>query len=89
MDIDHRIRQHNREIKGGAYRTLYGSPNWVVWKLVNGFKDKIAAQQFESNLKYQMKMHNRIGKNNEQRDKAMAEALSHPKWSKTLYLTIL
>ncbi|EPY49714.1 structure-specific endonuclease catalytic subunit [Schizosaccharomyces cryophilus OY26] len=41
-----RLRQHNGEIQGGAWKTRNGRP-WIVLCLVHGFPNKISALQFE------------------------------------------
>ncbi|KAL0218736.1 hypothetical protein P9112_004389 [Eukaryota sp. TZLM1-RC] len=45
-DPNHRIRQHNGEIAGGARKTSYKRP-WKFVLYVSGFADKISALQFE------------------------------------------
>ena len=50
IDLDHRLRQHNREIKGGAHATSVKVAQGEVWKrvcYVAGFPDWTAALQFE------------------------------------------
>tara|TARA_B100000427_G_C15297609_1_gene502585 strand:+ start:170 stop:589 length:420 start_codon:yes stop_codon:yes gene_type:complete len=51
-----RIRQHNKEIKGGA-RYTSKSENWYPICIIDGFKDKRSACQCEWRLK-----HGRTGK---------------------------
>jgi structure-specific endonuclease subunit SLX1 len=41
-----RLRQHNREIKGGAWRTGFRGP-WRMALVLAGFPDKRTALQFE------------------------------------------
>ena len=41
-----RLRQHNREIKGGAKKTKVGGP-WAMVVRVSGFKTKVDALKFE------------------------------------------
>lgn len=55
VDPDHRLRQHNGIIKGGAYATTMKVKNGCIWEricCVTGFPDWVAALQFEWALKY-------------------------------------
>ena len=50
VNLDHRLRQHNGEIKGGAYATTALIQKGEIWRRVghvSGFPDWIAALQFE------------------------------------------
>jgi len=50
VDLDHRLRQHNKEIKGGAHATSAKVVAGQVWRRVchvAGFPDWPAALQFE------------------------------------------
>jgi structure-specific endonuclease subunit SLX1 len=50
VDVDRRLRQHNKEIKGGARRTGMKVSNGQTWTricYVSGFPDWRAALQFE------------------------------------------
>ena len=50
VDLDHRLRQHNKEIKGGAYATGAQVACGLQWKRVchvRGFPTWQAALQFE------------------------------------------
>jgi len=50
VDLDHRLRQHNKEIKGGAYATSAKVAAGQTWRRVchvAGFPDWPAALQFE------------------------------------------
>jgi len=50
IDLDHRLRQHNKEIKGGAYATSMKVNKGEIWTRachVSGFPDWRAALQFE------------------------------------------
>jgi structure-specific endonuclease subunit SLX1 len=50
VDLDHRLRQHNKEIKGGAHATSAKVAKGEVWTRVchvEGFPDWSAALQFE------------------------------------------
>ena len=50
--ISRRIRQHNKEIKGGArYTSKYGNNNWEYLVIVNNIPDKITALQMEWRIK--------------------------------------
>jgi structure-specific endonuclease subunit SLX1 len=50
VDLDRRLRQHNKEIKGGAYATsakVLKGECWIRVAHVEGFPDWQAALQFE------------------------------------------
>jgi structure-specific endonuclease subunit SLX1 len=50
IDLDRRLRQHNKEIKGGAFATGIKVKNGNLWQRachVSGFPDWTAALQFE------------------------------------------
>ena len=50
IDLDRRLRQHNKEIKGGAYATgikVNSGETWIRACHVSGFPDWKAALQFE------------------------------------------
>jgi structure-specific endonuclease subunit SLX1 len=50
VDLDHRLRQHNKEIKGGAHATSAKVEMGQIWRRVchvAGFPDWPAALQFE------------------------------------------
>lgn len=50
IDLDRRLRQHNKEIKGGAYATGIKVQKGEIWEraaYVSGFPDWQAALQFE------------------------------------------
>jgi predicted GIY-YIG superfamily endonuclease len=50
VDLDHRLRQHNKEIKGGAHATSIKVDRGEIWTRachVSGFPDWRAALQFE------------------------------------------
>jgi structure-specific endonuclease subunit SLX1 len=50
VDLDHRLRQHNKEIKGGAHATSAQVAQGLQWKRVchvRGFPTWQAALQFE------------------------------------------
>jgi len=55
VDPDHRLRQHNGEIKGGAHATTMKVKRGCKWNricCVTGFPDWVSALQFEWALKY-------------------------------------
>ena len=50
VDLDHRLRQHNKEIKGGAHATsmkVLKGETWIRACHVSGFPDWKSALQFE------------------------------------------
>jgi structure-specific endonuclease subunit SLX1 len=50
VDLERRLRQHNKEIKGGAHATsckVYQGEIWVRAAHISGFPDWQAALQFE------------------------------------------
>ena len=50
VDVDRRLRQHNKEIKGGAHATGIKVNQGKIWEracYVQGFPDWQAALQFE------------------------------------------
>lgn len=50
VDLEHRLRQHNKEIKGGAHATSAKVSKGEIWTRachVSGFPDWRAALQFE------------------------------------------
>ena len=52
VDLDHRLRQHNGEISGGAKATSGRAGSWRRVCHVEGFADESAALQFEWAWKY-------------------------------------
>ena len=55
VDVDHRLRQHNGEIKGGAWATtnkVKQGEKWTRACYVSGFPDWRSALQFEWKWKY-------------------------------------
>lgn len=55
VDLHHRLRQHNKEIKGGAVATSNKVTAGHIWKRVchiHGFPDWNSALQFEWAFKY-------------------------------------
>jgi structure-specific endonuclease subunit SLX1 len=55
VDLDRRLRQHNKEIKGGAHATgakVAQGESWTRAAHVSGFPDWPAALQFEWRWKH-------------------------------------
>ena len=52
VDLDRRLRQHNRELKGGAKRTTARPAQWYRVCYVSGFTSWRAALQFEWRWKW-------------------------------------
>lgn len=55
IDLDRRLRQHNKEIKGGAFATsakVNKGETWIRACHVEGFPDWQAALQFEWRWKH-------------------------------------
>lgn len=46
VNLERRLRQHNREIRGGAKKTRRGGP-WRVAAVVRGFRTQRSALRFE------------------------------------------
>lgn len=70
MDVDKRLRQHNKEIKGGAKRTGQRVEKGEEWSLicyVAGFPTWTAALQFEWRFKRMMQVFYGKGYTNMQR----------------------
>lgn len=54
VDLDHRLRQHNKELAGGAHATSVKVAQGCTWNricYIQGFPDWPAALQFEWRLK--------------------------------------
>ncbi len=51
-DPSRRLRQHNQELKGGAKYTTSKSPTWKHLCIIEGFRTKIEAMQFEWAVKH-------------------------------------
>ena len=51
-NLPRRIRQHNREIAGGARATARGAPHWRVALALRGFRTQREALQAEWRLKH-------------------------------------
>lgn len=50
-DPARRLRQHNKEIKGGARSTVSGAPYWRLLLYVEGFLDRSSACRWEKLVK--------------------------------------
>lgn len=50
-DLKRRLRQHNREIKGGAKSTKSGAPNWIIYSYLSGFENRSVSMRWEKILK--------------------------------------
>lgn len=50
-DVQRRLRQHNREIVGGARSTVSGAPNWKLHLHVEGFTRKSEVMRWEKIIK--------------------------------------
>jgi hypothetical protein len=79
----HRLRQHNGEIGGGAWTTRLkpGQKPWVIIHVVTGFRDATEALCFEWQLQNQFKKHERVGGHNHpQRMIALEYTIAQPRW---------
>ena len=72
-----RLRQHNKEIKGGAKATTNKDSEWEFAVLITGFKDKINALSCEWKLKHPNKNYYKI----EGKIKILNEILLLNKWT--------
>ena len=72
-----RLRQHNKEIKGGAKATTNKDSDWEFAVLLTGFKDKINALSCEWKLKHPNKNYYKI----EGKIKILNEILLLNKWT--------
>ena len=94
IDLEHRLRQHNKEIKGGAYATSIKVLKGETWKRVchiSGFPDWKAALQFEWRLKHlSRKISNKMSpierrinalKQLLKLDKPTSKAISYSEWN--------
>lgn len=50
-DLKRRLRQHNKEIVGGAKSTVRWAPNWTVYCKLEGFENRSVAMRWEKLLK--------------------------------------
>ena len=50
-DPSRRLRQHNREIVGGARSTLHGAGQWQFVMYLTGFKNRSIAMRWEAIVK--------------------------------------
>ena len=79
VDLDRRLRQHNKEIKGGAHATGMKVSNGETWRRavhVSGFPDWQAALQFEWRWKHLSRKLSIKMNPLERRIKALKELLS-------------
>ena len=80
VDLDRRLRQHNKEIKGGAFATgskVLKGETWIRVAHVEGFPDWQAALQFEWRWKQlTRKITNRSDTPLQKRIKALKELLA-------------
>jgi len=79
VDLDRRLRQHNKEIKGGAVATGMKVSNGETWRRavhVSGFPDWQAALQFEWRWKHLSRKLSIKMNPLERRIKALKELLS-------------
>ncbi len=72
-----RLRQHNKEIKGGAKATTNKDSEWEFAVLITGFSDKINALSCEWKLKHPVKNYYKI----EGKIKILNEILLLDKWT--------
>jgi predicted GIY-YIG superfamily endonuclease len=79
IDLEHRLRQHNKEIKGGAFATsakVNKGETWIRACHVEGFPDWQAALQFEWRWKHLSRQLNNKLKPLERRMIALQQLLS-------------
>jgi len=79
IDLDRRLRQHNKEIKGGAHATgikVAQGESWIRAAHVSGFPDWQSALQFEWRWKQLSRKISLQMKPLERRMKALKELLS-------------
>jgi predicted GIY-YIG superfamily endonuclease len=51
-DPKRRLRQHNREIKGGAKSTAKGAPDWTLYCYIEGFTTRSQVMRWERIAKH-------------------------------------
>ena len=79
IDLDRRLRQHNKEIKGGAFATsakVTKGETWIRACHVEGFPDWQAALQFEWRWKHLSRQLSKKLKPIERRMKALEQLLA-------------
>jgi structure-specific endonuclease subunit SLX1 len=79
IDLDRRLRQHNKEIKGGAFATsakVNKGETWIRACHVEGFPDWQAALQFEWKWKHLSRQLSKKLKPLERRMKALEQLLA-------------
>lgn len=82
-NISRRLRQHNGQLKGGAFKTQKGT-RWQYKALLTGFEDQINCLQCEWRIKYPFGKHRSASKPRKmsQRIRALAQVLCLPKWTR-------
>ena len=94
VDLERRLRQHNKEIKGGAHATsikVSQGESWIRGAHVSGFPDWSAALQFEwrwkqLSRKYPLKMNPLERRMNALKDllaleRPTSKAIAYVEWS--------
>jgi len=79
VDLDRRLRQHNKEIKGGAHATgikVAQGESWLRAAHVSGFPDWQAALQFEWRWKHLSRKYGVKGDPLERRMNALKDLLA-------------
>lgn len=77
-DIDHRLRQHNRELAGGAKATRGRS--WHVQFVVTGFERWGSALRFERQLKIMIRKRRGKHRVHERHEWALHTVAGSPEW---------
>lgn len=54
-DPKRRLRQHNKEIKGGAKSTSKGAPDWQMFCMIEGFGSQSEVMRWEKIIKLRCK----------------------------------
>jgi structure-specific endonuclease subunit SLX1 len=97
VNLERRLRQHNREIKGGAKKTKNKGP-WTMVAHIRGFRSRVEALQFEWMLQHPhrsimirevfgtQKNHRSVKKRLELMRKLMGQERVAEKWGSNLRL---